>query len=242
MDWIRKSIIISSAAAMLVVGLVSFAAAQSTSTDYRVDEYFFGNGGELQACSTSYCAKQSAGETTVGNSKSAAYQSQSGFNTTQDPMLEVAVNGNVSFGILDPSSTKYGTANVQVRTYLASGYNMIIAGAAPTSGSLVLSPIAFPTTSQTGTTQFGINLRANTTPNFGADPVQVPATDFSFGSPTGDYNTTNTYKYTDGDVVAYSNSSSGQTNFTLAMIANISAVTAAGFYQTNLSVVVVSSF
>lgn len=237
-----KSLITGVVIAAAAAGFVSVASAQSSSTNYRVDEYFFGNGGELEACSGSYCAKQSAGETTVGNTASTNYQAQAGFNTANEPVLEVAVNGDVNFGILDPASTKYGSATVQVRTYLASGYNMIITGPSPTYGPSSLSPIAFPAASTAGTEQFGINLRANTTPIVGADPVQVPSTEFSFGMPAGDYNTTNSYKYINGDIIATSSSSSGQTNYTLSMIANISPVTPAGQYKSDLSIVVVSSF
>lgn len=221
---------------------VSVVSAQSSSTNYRVDEYFFGNGGELEACSASYCSKQSAGEVTVGNTASANYQAQAGFNTTQDPMLEVAVNGDIDFGVLDPGATKYGSATVQVRTYLASGYNMIITGTTPMSGPSDLNAMATPATSQVGTEQFGINLRDNTAPNIGTDPVQVPSTEFSFGIPSGDYNTPDTFKYVNGDSIAFSNSSSGQTNYTLSALANIAANTPAGVYTTDLSVVVVSTF
>lgn len=240
----RKQKIFKGLAICFVVScaVASAVSAQSSSTNYRVDEYFFGNGGELESCSTSYCSKQSAGEVTVGNAASANYQTQAGFNTTQDPLLEVAVNGNVDFGVLDQNTTRYGTANIQVRSYLASGYNMIITGSTPVSGSSDLNAMASPTASQAGTEQFGINLRDNATPNAGGDPVQVPSTEFSFGIPSGDYNTPDVFKYLNGDIVAFSNSSSGQTNYTLSAIANIAANTPAGRYATELSVVVVSTF
>lgn len=225
-----------------VLVFAMYASAQSSSTNYKVNEYYFGNGGELNACSTTYCSKQSAGELTVGNTKSANYQAQGGFNTTQTPMLEVAVSGSVNFGVLDQASTKFGTASVQVRTYLASGYNMIVSGSAPMSGLSDINPMTSPTSSQIGTEQFGINLRDNATPNVGTDPAQIPSTAFSFGIPSGNYNTPDTYKYTNGDIIAFSNSSSGQTNYTLSAIANIGAGTPAGLYTTNLSIVVVSTF
>jgi hypothetical protein len=242
MTWVQKIFRAGSVGVAIVLIVAVYASAQSSSPSYKVNEYYFGNGGELNACSTTYCSKQSAGEVTVGNTKSASYQAQGGFNTTQDPMLEVAVNGSVNFGILDPASTKFGTATVQVRTYLASGYNMIISGTTPMSGLSDINPMTTPAASQVGTEQFGINLRDNATPNVGVDPVQVPGTAFSFGIPSGNYNTADTFTYTPGDIVAFSNSSSGQTNYTLSAIANIGADTPAGLYTTNLSVVVVSTF
>jgi hypothetical protein len=235
----------SAVAILLVAAIITcggIAAAQSSSSSYKVNEYSFGIGGELNACSSNYCSKQSAGETAVGNTSSSSYQAQAGFDTVSDPVLEVAVNGSINFGVLDVASTASGTANVQVRTYLASGYTMIIAGPAPVNGSSNLDPMSTPTTSQIGTEQFGINLRNNATPDVGADPVQIPDSSFSFGTPSSDYNVPDQYKYQNGDTIAYSNSSSGQTNYTLSMIVNMAASTPGGIYTSDYSIVVISVF
>lgn len=232
--------------ALLVAGslavLGGVAAAQSTSNNYRVDEYYFGTGGELEACSGNYCSKQSAGELAAGNTKSANYQAQVGFNTSDTPILEVAVNGEVNFGVLDPESTATGTANVQVRTYLSSGYNMVIAGSAPKINAHTINTSAFPEESEPGKERFAINLVDNSSPNIGANPEQVPDDSFSFGIPTSNYNVPNWFMYQDGATVASSNSSSGQTNYTLSFIANMANNTPAGKYTTDLSVVVVAAF
>ena len=236
---------------LLIIGsmvvLTVTAAAQSSSSSYKVNEYFFGTGGELDACSGAYCAKQAAGETTVGSTESDAYIAQAGYNTTDVPLLEVAVNGSVDFGVLNQTTTGTGTATIDVRTYLASGYVMRIVGnpLSYTSGGnthVIASP-ASPEASSVGTEQYGVNLRANTDPaNFGADPVQLPDNTFSFGMPLADYNTPDLYMYQSGSAVAYSDRSSGQTNYTLSMIANISDLTPAGRYTGSLSVVVTSTF
>lgn len=237
--------------ASLVVGslcvLTVSVAAQSSSTNYKVNEYFFGTGGELNACSGQYCAKQAAGETTVGSTASDAYLAQSGFNTTDVPLLEVAVNGNIDFGVLSTTTTGTGTATIQVRTYLASGYVMRIVGdpLSYTSGgnTHVISSPATPVASSAGNEQYGLNLRANADPEtFGADPVQVPNNTFSFGLPYANYNTPDVYMYQSNAPVAYSDSSSGQTNYTLSMMVNISDITPAGRYTGSLSVVVTSTF
>src|SRR5687768_17407836 len=97
--------------------------AQYSSNSYRVEETFIGTGGELEQCSTAYCAKQSAGETAVGRTSSTSYSSQAGFTTSDEEFLEVIVNGGtVDFGTLDTASTKTGTVDFSVKTYLASGY------------------------------------------------------------------------------------------------------------------------
>lgn len=232
------------AASMVVLG--TSVSAQSSSDSYRVNEYFFGSGGELEACSDSYCSKQSAGETTVGSTESDNFIAQAGFNTTDVPLLEVAVNGSVDFGVLSPNSTATGFATAQVRTYLSNGYTIRVVGPAPsyTSGenTSTLDSGTAPEAVQPGSEQFGINLRANTDPLVGADVTQSPDETFSFGLPMADYNTPNAFMYQDGDVIAYSDRSSGQTNYTLSMIANMSPTTPAGIYTTALSVVVTATF
>lgn len=241
MSW--KQTVLSGALVAVSVTLMSASVyAQSTSNNYRVNEFFFGTGGELEACSDSYCSKQAAGETTVGSASSDNFMVQAGFNTSDVPLLEVAVNGSVDFGVLSPNSTATGFATVQVRTYLASGYTMRVVGPAPSISNASLDGALSPTAVIPGTEQFGINLRANTSPLVGADVVQVPDNSFSFGLPSTDYNTPDAFMYQDGDTVAYSASSSGQTNYTISMIANMSPTTPAGRYTTSLSIVVTSTF
>jgi hypothetical protein len=52
---------------------LSVFASQSHSTNYQVNEIFFGGGGALNDCSTHYCAKESIGETAVGTTSSTNY-------------------------------------------------------------------------------------------------------------------------------------------------------------------------
>jgi len=220
-------------------------AAVANSTNYGVSEVQFGSGGELRACSTTYCSKQSAGELTVGNTKSTNYQAQGGFNTNREPLLEVTVSGGtVDLGLLSNLVASSGSTTFSVKTYLASGYNVYIDGTSlkNKSSGRVLTPMATAGVSVPGTEQFGINLRANTTPSVGADPVQVPSTTFSFGSAATGYNTVNNYKYVAGDIIAQSASSSGQTDYTMSMIANVSTLTDGGVYGGRLIVNVLPTF
>ena len=64
---------------------------QASSSNYRVNEIFFGSGGNLRACSSTYCSKQAAGETGVGNTSSNGYQANAGFNTDRQPWLQFTV-------------------------------------------------------------------------------------------------------------------------------------------------------
>lgn len=230
---------------LLLVGGVAgtVAADSSSSAHYRVTETQFGAGGDLHDCSANYCAKTSAGETAVGNTKSTNYQAQGGFNTDRTPFLEVSVSGGAqNLGYLDTDTTATATMHIKVRNYLSSGYVMQIAGAAPSQVRHTLTTLATPTTSHPGAEQFGINLVDNTTPDVGANPVQVPDNTYSFGQVAPDYSTPDLFKYVPNDIVAQSNSSSGETDYTLSMILNVSRVTPGGHYDGNYSAVVVSTF
>ncbi len=208
-------------------------AAQSSSNNYQVNEVFFGSGGELNACSTSYCSKQSAGELAVGNTASANYQAQAGFNTDRTPYIEFTVsNTNVNLGTLNASSTKTATATFAVKAYLAHGYNVVNASDPPSNNSYVMQTLATPTASSVGSEQFGINLVANTVPLIpgSADPSFSPDNTFSFGQVAPDYSTTNIFKYVKNDTVAFSTASTSYTTYTVSYLFNVSSVTPGGTY------------
>lgn len=245
MTWRRQLAVLGVSLAILFVWAGPIARAQSSSPNYKVEESFFGTGGELDASSPNYKAKQSAGETVVGNSASANYQFQGGFNTSDEPLLEFAVNGGTyDLGILDYDETNYVAATFTVRNYLSSGYIITVNGESPTlpDGGHTLSPIAAPTAATPGTEQFGINLVDNSIPDIGADPVQIPDNTFSFGTAVVGYDTPNLFQFVDGATIGMSPKSSGQTNYTLSIIANIARETPAGQYGGSLSVQVVPTF
>lgn len=228
------------------VGEVHAGTTQSSSTHYSISEVQLGGNGSAQHdCSGSYCAQESAGSTTVGSASSNNYSAQLGSDSTNTPLLEVAVNGgNQNLGTLDPSTTATATFSIKVRSYLDSGYAVYVTGSAPSQGTHTLKTLdtSCPCTSQPGTEQFGINLTANSTPSVGAVPVEVPSSAYSFGAAYSDYNQANLFKYHDGDAVAGSATSSGETDYTLSMIVNISNVTPGGHYTSNLSAVVVPTY
>jgi hypothetical protein len=225
-------------------GLALAAVPQASSSNYRVNEVFFGSGGSLRDCSANYCAKTSAGEVGVGNTSSANYQAQAGFNSDRQPYLEFTVsNTNQNIGLLTSSTTKTATANFTVKSYLASGYIVKQTSPGPTNGSYTMNGLATPTASAVGTEQFGVNLVANTNPaTFGAAPTQAPDATFGFGQVASGYNTPNQYKYVRGDTVAYSDRSSGTTNYTVSYIFNVSNLTAGGTYTLNHVLVATSTY
>lgn len=240
---------ILAAVSLCLLGTLSYTptvyAAQATSPNYGVSEVNFGSGGVLRACSTAYCARQSAGELAVGETSSTSYTAHGGFNTNREELLEVSVDTTpIALGVLSTTATGAGSTTFSVRAYLASGYVVTISGNTPSnaSGGHQLAAMASAAASQVGTEQFGINLVANTVPAVGANPVQLPDNTFAFGIAAAGYNTANNFKYASHDTIARSLSSSGTTNYTMSVIENISTGTPAGQYRGNMVIGVVPSF
>jgi hypothetical protein len=219
-------------------------AAQSSSTNYQVNEAFFGSGGELHTCSSTYCAKQAAGELGVSRTSSASYLAQGGFNTDRVPSLTFVVNAaSTNLGTMTAGTTVTATGTFSVKSYLAEGYVVINASDPPKNGAYTMAALASPTASNNTLEQFGINLVANTSPStFGANPAQNPSGTFSFGTAAAGYSTPNFYKYVKGDTIAQSTKSSGQTDYTISYIFNTTSVTPGGTYSMNHVMVATSTF
>lgn len=217
---------------LLLVGIVPAGAYALSSPNYSIEEDFVGGGGTVDSSSPNYRSQDSIGAPAVGDGEGANNKTQSGATTTDDPMLEFSVSTtNVTLGSLLSSLTRTGTATFSVRNYTSSGYVVQAVGAPPSSGSHALAVMATPAASVAGTEQFGMNLVANTSPEtFGANPVQVPSGDFSYGTAANGYDTANVFKYASGDVIARANESSGRTEYTISYIANISNTTPGGSY------------
>lgn len=225
-------------AILLALILPNSAFAQYSSPNYRIDQTFFGTGGELDSSSANYRAKTTVGELGVGNTGSANYQLYAGFNTTDDPFLEFVVTGaNIDLGYLSTSQVKTATGNFSIRAWQTNGYVVRTESDPPTNaqGGHQLAPLASQTASSPGTEQFGINLIKNT--NFcgagcdlGDNPQQLPDSTFSFGQAATGYNTANLFKYQKGDIVARSTSSTSVTSFTVSYIFNIDTTSESGQY------------
>jgi len=98
-----KQTLLSLALALVLVCFpVGTYAQSSSSSNYKVDQTIFGSGGELDAQSTNYKSRQTAGELTIGNTASTNYQAYAGFNTTDEPYLEfVVTSSNKNLGYLN---------------------------------------------------------------------------------------------------------------------------------------------
>lgn len=233
--------------------------AQSSSDNYRLEEYYFGTGGEVETTSPNYRARQSTGSLGVGSTSSDNFDADTGFNTQSEPFLEMVVmDATVDFGELDSGSTSYGAAQAgacncsfYVRTYLSSEYIVVNASQPPTSeGGEVLdakSSLGAPSSSD-AVEEFGMNLVANTVPAvFGADPSNQPDDTFADGEAATDYDQPDNFKYGAGDTIARSqatpgNPAIGLTEYTISYIAKPGILTPAGFYQMQHDLIAIATF
>lgn len=244
---IRKYIVVTMVA---VIGWqVPVLAQSSSSGSYRVDEYQFGTGANNDLNSTNYNANASVGSLGVGRSSSTNYDAEAGFITPSEPFLELFVNNStVNLGNLDTSTTGSGQGVFWVRTYLSSNYVVQTMSQPPTSeGGRVLAAKSTLGIPSPGTEEFGINLRDNSSPNIGAEPLNVPDDSFADGTIATDYNTPDQFKYGVGDIIAHSaatsgNQAVGRTDYTISYIANISAITPAGTYVMVHDIVVTGTY
>ncbi len=149
-----------------------------------------------------------------------------------------SASGNY-FNFGEYSSTNTSTASSQfiVGTNADSGYTVTVTGSEPTSGNNTITKLAFPTGSNRGISQFGINLRHNTDPGVGED-----LSGDGVGSPTPDYNTPNKFKFTNNDVIASSSNETSQNKYTVSYIVNVSKNQEPGIYTNTILYTTLATF
>lgn len=233
--------------ALIVMGGATIAVAAPEppqSTNYQIEEPEFGAGAALESCSGQYCAQASIGELNAGSGSSPQRTVDFGsVPDSEEPMLEVIVEGGQSdLGVLTTDKTASKTMMVKIRNYLSDGYTLHIIGQAPRYDDYFLKTPTEPITSAPGSEQFALNAVANTVPELGANPTQVPSSEMSFGYVMPDYLTPNLFMYSSGDVIARSESQSGRTDYTISMIVNVADSTPAGHFATDFSAVVIPVF
>ena len=152
-----------------------------------------------------------------------------------------ATGSSVPFGTLSASSVRSGTSQIGAGTNAGGGYIITVHGTTPTcaacAGAPSITKIASASPSSIGTEQFGLNLRANTTPSVGSDPAGSGT-----ASPASGFNTVDSYQFNDADTVASKNSSDKFRLFTASYIANITTATAAGTYNSTLTYICTATF
>lgn len=148
---------------------------------------------------------------------------------------------SVNLGTLTTSAAGTGSHTISVLTNASSGFALSYLGATLTNSAngLYTIPVYTSGASSPGTAGFGINLKDNTTPDIGANPVSNYGT---CGISSG-YDTADQYTFVASSTTTLT-SVTAPTDcvYTTSYIANISSTTAAGSYTTDITYITTGTF
>lgn len=149
-------------------------------------------------------------------------------------------NGNYfsDMGTLRSDGTLTAQSQMAVGTNASAGFVIIANGTAPAAATNVIDSPNSPTQSLPGTNQFGINLVKNTALGVGEDPEG----DWTNAVPSNGYDQADKFKYTSGDVIAYSPNVSLMRKFTISYVLNASPNLRAGTYSTTINYIASGRF
>ncbi len=171
--------------------------------------------------------------------------------TSSVPDCATATPGAVSFNqLFSPTDTATATSQMAASTNAGSGYAITVNGPTLTSGSNTVSPMSSAGAGIHGVSQFGLNLKANTTttstPAVGIEVAPAANGTNYKGQAASSYDTVDTFKFTTGDTVANSaNGGAGGTDaqiFTASYIVNVPGSQPAGTYTTTLTYICTPTF
>jgi hypothetical protein len=148
-----------------------------------------------------------------------------------------AAGSSINFGDFSPVTASTGTSVMQAQTNAANGYAISVNGTTMASGVNTIPALTTQGASVAGVSQFGLNLRANTTPAVGADPSGAGS-----GTYTAAYGTANQFQFNSGDSVASAGAPTNANTFTSSYIVNIGGSQAAGVYTATMTYICTASF
>jgi hypothetical protein len=160
------------------------------------------------------------------------------------PDCSTVTSGAISFNqLFSPTDTATTISQMAASTNAASGYSITVNGLTLTSGSNTITAMSSATTGVHGVSQFGLNLKANTTstsnPAVGAN-VAPAANNVNYkGEAVSPYDSADTFKFASGNIVADSASGgAGGTDaqiFTVSYVVNVPGSQPAGTYTSTLT-------
>jgi hypothetical protein len=172
-------------------------------------------------------------------------------NVAGIPDCSTATSGAITFNqLFSPADTATATSQMAASTNAVSGYSITVAGTTLTSGSNTIPALASPTAGVHSVSQFGMNLKTNTTatstPSIGAEVAPTANGTTLRGQAATGYDTVDLFKFVTGNSVANSaNGGAGPTNaqtYTASYIVNVAGGQPAGVYTTTLTYVCTATF
>lgn len=139
---------------------------------------------------------------------------------------DTAQGDYINMGDFSATRSSIGQMQIIIATNAPNGYAITASGNTMTSGNNVIPNLISPTVSIPGTSQFGINLRANSSPAVGIEPGGNGS-----GSPEPDYNIPNRFTYRPGDIVASLGDVENFRKYTVSYLVNINRNQSPGVYS-----------
>ncbi|MGH7156873.1 MAG: hypothetical protein ACREGG_02060 [Candidatus Saccharimonadales bacterium] len=174
--------------------------------------------------------------------------------TSSVPDCSTATTGAVAFNkLFSPTDTSTATSQMAASTNAGTGYAITVNGTTLTSGSNTITAMTTTSTGDAGvrgTSQFGLNLKANTTatstPAIGTEVAPASnGTNYRGEAKTG-YASVDHFRYVSAESVADSgNGGLGGTDaqiFTVSYIVNVPGSQPAGTYTTTLTYICTPTF
>lgn len=157
--------------------------------------------------------------------------------TIQPYDCSTATGDYIDYGELSATQTSTGHTQFLVATNAKNGYTTWVTGTTLTSGNNVIPALSTGDVSRPGVSQFGLNLRANSTPPMGND-VQGSGG----GMVAAAYDTPDFYRFNSGDIVASSLSADDYRLYTASYVVNISKDQPPGVYVSTITYVTLANF
>jgi hypothetical protein len=148
-----------------------------------------------------------------------------------------AINSFIDLGELSTRQARTATSEFIVATNAGDGFVVYVTGTPPTSGNNVIPAMSSRQPSRPGTSQFGINLRDNSNPDVGVEPLGIGS-----GVIRPDYDVTNQFKYANGDNIVFSNTTTADKKFTVSYVINVDENQRPGIYNTTLLYTALAQF
>lgn len=140
--------------------------------------------------------------------------------------------GELQTGLATTASLQFSGA-----TNDGTGFTTYMNGFTMTSGNNEIPALAAGGVSVPGVSQFGLNVRANSSPTVGLDPIGVGTS-----APASGYGTPNNFRFVNGEAITSSPIATDFRLFTATYIVNVSEAQPPGVYATTMTFTAVASF
>ena len=149
-----------------------------------------------------------------------------------------SAEGNlVELGTLTPDGAGRGSSQMAAGTNADFGVAITVQGTTLTSGNNEITANSTPTPNAPGNGQFGLNLRANSDPFIGEDPIGP-----GIANPAVSYNIPNRFMFKSGDIVATSPDVTDIRKFTVSYLANVPPTQFPGIYTATITYICTALF